>query len=179
MNVNIAILGAGPHGRQLATLCGTWGVTSTLFDDHLRGYEAVAIGAGRYPWIVGAAWPRVRRSIAESITDAEGPAAFYDGTVFYPGAQIGDDVVVGVHTHVQFNAVISHGCTVGDFVTVCPGVVLAGEVAVKDGVFLGANATVIHGGITIGEGATVGAGAVVIDDVEPFATVAGVPARVL
>jgi len=34
-------------------------------------------------------------------------------------------------------------------------------------------------GITIGKGAIVGAGAVVTHDVEPFAIVAGVPARFL
>jgi acetyltransferase-like isoleucine patch superfamily enzyme len=66
---------------------------------------------------------------------------------------------------------------VGSFVNICPGAVLAGEVTVEDDVFIGANATVIHGGITIGQGAIVGAGAVVIDNVPPGAVVAGVPAR--
>ena len=33
--------------------------------------------------------------------------------------------------------------------TVCPGAVLSGEVLVEEGVFIGANATVIHGGLTI------------------------------
>jgi acetyltransferase-like isoleucine patch superfamily enzyme len=43
-------------------------------------------------------------------------------------------------------------------------------------VWIGANA-VILGGVTIGEGAVVAAGAVVNQDVEPGAVVAGVPAR--
>jgi acetyltransferase-like isoleucine patch superfamily enzyme len=38
---------------------------------------------------------------------------------------------------------------------------------------------ILRQGITIGDDVTVGAGAVVIDDVEPGATVAGVPARPL
>jgi virginiamycin A acetyltransferase len=38
-------------------------------------------------------------------------------------------------------------------------------------------ATLVLGGITIGDGAIVGAGAVVAKDVEPFAIVAGNPAR--
>jgi galactoside O-acetyltransferase len=49
-------------------------------------------------------------------------------------------------------------------------------VRIGDGADIGTNATVLPG-ITIGEGAIVGAGAVVTDDVEPYAIVAGVPAR--
>lgn len=43
---------------------------------------------------------------------------------------------------------------------------------------IGANAVLLPG-ITVGKGAVVGAGAIVTCDVEPFAVVAGVPARVL
>lgn len=43
---------------------------------------------------------------------------------------------------------------------------------------IGTNATILPG-VTIGKGAIVGAGAVVVSDVEPFAVVAGVPARFL
>jgi acetyltransferase-like isoleucine patch superfamily enzyme len=41
---------------------------------------------------------------------------------------------------------------------------------------IGTNAVLLPG-VTIGKGAIVGAGAVVASDVEPFAVVAGVPAR--
>ncbi len=41
---------------------------------------------------------------------------------------------------------------------------------------IGTNATILPG-VTIGKGAIVGAGAVVVDDVEPFSVVAGVPAK--
>ena len=43
---------------------------------------------------------------------------------------------------------------------------------------IGVNAVILPG-VTVGKGAIVGAGAVVIDDVEPFTIVAGVPARLL
>jgi acetyltransferase-like isoleucine patch superfamily enzyme len=43
---------------------------------------------------------------------------------------------------------------------------------------IGVNAVILPG-VTIGKGALVGAGAVVTDDVPPFAVVAGVPARVM
>ncbi len=49
-------------------------------------------------------------------------------------------------------------------------------VRIGDRVFIGARAIILPG-VTIREGAVVAAGAVVTHDVEPFAIVAGVPAR--
>ncbi len=51
-----------------------------------------------------------------------------------------------------------------------------GDVTIGDRVWIGYRAIVLPG-VTIGEGAVVGAGAVVTKDVEPFAIVAGNPAR--
>jgi acetyltransferase-like isoleucine patch superfamily enzyme len=53
-----------------------------------------------------------------------------------------------------------------------------GTVTLEKDVFVGANAVVMPN-ITVGEGALVAAGAVVTHDVEPWAIVAGVPARVI
>jgi acetyltransferase-like isoleucine patch superfamily enzyme len=47
---------------------------------------------------------------------------------------------------------------------------------IGDHVFIGANAVVLMG-VTVGDHVVIGAGAVVTSDVEPFAIVAGVPAR--
>src|SRR5690606_13912745 len=51
-------------------------------------------------------------------------------------------------------------------------------VRVGDWADIGTNAILLPG-VTIGKGAIVGAGAVVVEDVPPFAIVAGVPARFL
>jgi len=51
-----------------------------------------------------------------------------------------------------------------------------GQVIIKDGAYVGANATLLEG-VTIGEESIVAAGAVVTKDVPPHSTVAGVPAR--
>lgn len=166
------MLGAGPHGHQLAAILRERGHRPTLYDDHLVGFPAIRKAPQDRPYVIGAAWPHVRARIASRLTMGEP-----DGPFVFPGVHIGDGATFGPHTHIEYGAVVSHGCQIGPFVTVCPGVVLAGEVTVGEGTFIGANATVIHGGITIGRYATIAAGAVVTRDVPGCVIVAGVPAR--
>lgn len=54
----------------------------------------------------------------------------------------------------------------------------AAGVTIEDDVLVGANAVVLPG-VTVGRGAVIGAGTVVNEDVEPYAIVAGSPARVV
>ncbi|MSS44404.1 CatB-related O-acetyltransferase [Anaerosalibacter bizertensis] len=52
------------------------------------------------------------------------------------------------------------------------------EVIIGNDVWIGSNA-IIMGGVKIGHGAIIGSGAVVTRDVEPYAIVGGVPARII
>lgn len=170
--MTVAVLGAGPHGRQLAELFKRWGHGVTMFDDDLPGLRPLAEADS--PIVIGAAWPWIRRQIRETVPDLD---PYNLGRVIFPGAQIGVDVRLGAHVHVLFNATVAHGCQIGDYVTICAGANLAGDVHVGAGALIGSGAVVIHGGITIGAGARIGAGAVVLEDVPEDATVVGVPAR--
>jgi acetyltransferase-like isoleucine patch superfamily enzyme len=181
----IAILGAGPHGQQIAALLKkTWfrGPQDVhLYDDSLPGFQPIADAFDPVYgccYTVGALWPKVRRTIRDKTPFPDSPA-WDSGRIIFPGVQIGHDAQLGEHVHVLYNAVVSHGCQVGDFVTICSGAVLAGEVTVEHGAFIGANATIRHGGITIGRNAIVGMGAVVVDDVPDNTKVVGNPAKVL
>ncbi|WP_081277550.1 CatB-related O-acetyltransferase [Bifidobacterium pseudolongum] len=53
-----------------------------------------------------------------------------------------------------------------------------GPIVVKDDVWIGFRATILSG-VTLGQGCVVGAGAVVCNDIPPYAVVGGIPAKVL
>ena len=107
---------------------------------------------------------------------------FLTGVEIHPGATIGRRFFID---H-GMGVVIGETVEVGDDVLMYKGVVLGGTSSepvkrhptVRDGVVLGTDA-VLLGDIVIGEGAKVGSGSVVVRDVPDFATVVGVPARVV
>lgn len=101
-----------------------------------------------------------------------------EGVVIYEGSSVTTNVQIGDHTHLNVGCVIQHDSMIGEFVQFSPGVFVNGDCTIGDDVFLGTGA-IITRGCEVGEGARVGAGAVVLDDVEPGATVVGVPARIV
>ncbi|MFC6835329.1 serine O-acetyltransferase [Halomarina ordinaria] len=102
------------------------------------------------------------------------------GVEIHPGATVGHRLFVD---H-GMGVVVGETAEIGDDVHMHHGVTLGGadsdpvkrHPTVEDDVLIGANATLI-GDITVGTGARVGAGAVVVEDVPPGTTVAGVPAK--
>jgi acetyltransferase-like isoleucine patch superfamily enzyme len=91
---------------------------------------------------------------------------------------IGASARLGRHTHFSWSGKIAHDCVLEDFVSIRPGVQLAGHVVVEDDCIIGSVAIVLEG-LTMGSGAMVGAGAVVTQDVPPGVTVVGMPARLV
>ncbi|MBL8530764.1 MAG: serine O-acetyltransferase [Hyphomonadaceae bacterium] len=98
----------------------------------------------------------------------------------HPAAQIGAGVFID-HAH---GIVIGETAVVEDDVSMLHSVTLGGtgkqagdrHPKIRRGVMIGAGAKVL-GNIEIGEGARIAAGSVVLSDVAPRCTVAGVPAR--
>lgn len=122
------------------------------------------------------------------------------------GATLCDDTVLGEGVVVGSNAWIGKGCQIESYTRIQHGAFIPNNTHIGKSVFIGPNATltddkypkagrlykpeppileddcsigaaaVLLPGVRIGRGATVGAGAVVVQDVPPFATVKGVPA---
>jgi acetyltransferase-like isoleucine patch superfamily enzyme len=90
------------------------------------------------------------------------------------GITIGDGVMIG-----PFAVIVSSDHELGR-----PGIPITSRdhvlspVAIGDDVLIGAHAVILKG-VTIGCGAVVAAGAVVSSDVEPYAVVAGIPAKII
>lgn len=103
---------------------------------------------------------------------------------------IDTEVIIGDNCKIQNGVSIYHGVQIGDDVFVGPNVCFTNDKVprafdsewsiiptfVKQGVSIGANATIVCG-ITIGEYAMVAAGSVVTKNVEPYSLVMGNPAK--
>ncbi len=111
--------------------------------------------------------------------------------VFGQNVTAGPDVTIGERCKVQNNVSLYKGIVLEDEVFCGPSMVFTNVInpragiekksefkttLVKKGATIGANATIVCG-ITIGEYALIGAGAVVREDVPPYALMVGVPAR--
>lgn len=115
---------------------------------------------------------RITSQFAKFLTGIEiHPAAKIAGGVFIDH---GEGVVIGETAEIEEGVIIYQGVTLGG----------TGKEkgkrhpTVKTGAIISAGAKVL-GGFTIGEYAKIGAGAVVLKEVPPYATVVGVPARVV
>ena len=114
-----------------------------------------------------------------------------DNCSFGQNVFISNDVIIGNKCKVQNNVSIYDAITIEDDVFCGPSMVFTNvynprsaitrkneyrQTIIKKGCTIGANATIICG-VTLGEYSFIGAGAVINKDVQPYALMAGVPAK--
>lgn len=141
---------------------------------NFKGFQAV-----QGHRIAHSLWTSDRRALAYHI---QSRVSEVFGVDIHPAAQIGSGVFIDHGTGV----VIGETAVVGDDVTILHGVTLGGtgkasgdrHPKIGRNVVIGANAQLL-GNIEIGERSRIGASSVVLKNVEPFSTVAGVPAQVV
>ncbi|MEM9795804.1 MAG: serine O-acetyltransferase [Pseudomonadota bacterium] len=104
------------------------------------------------------------------------------GVDIHPGAVVGKGIMID-HAH---SVVIGETAVVGNNVSMLHSVTLGGtgkedddrHPKIEDGVLIGAGAKVL-GNIRVGHCSRIAAGSVVLEDIPPMKTVAGVPARIV
>jgi serine O-acetyltransferase len=141
---------------------------------HFKGFHALE--AHR---VAHALWTQGRRALAYHLQDRVSEVF---GVDIHPAAVIGRGVFIDHGTGV----VIGETAVVGDDVSLLHEVTLGGtgkEVGdrhpkIGNGVLIGAGAKIL-GNVTVGNGSKVAACSVVLADVPPRSTVAGIPAKVI
>ncbi|WP_226780990.1 serine O-acetyltransferase [Oceaniglobus trochenteri] len=141
---------------------------------YFKGYQAVqAFRLGHWLWQQG------RHDLAYFL---QMRISEVFGIDIHPGARLGRGIMID-HAH---SIVIGETAVVGDNVSMLHSVTLGGtgkedddrHPKIGDGVLIGAGAKVL-GNIHIGHCTRIAAGSVVLEDVPPMKTVAGVPARIV
>ncbi|MEZ7813482.1 MAG: serine O-acetyltransferase [Paracoccaceae bacterium] len=139
-----------------------------------KGYQAIqAYRIGHWLWSEG----RVGLAYFVQMRVSE-----VFGVDIHPAARIGRCTMID-HAH---SIVIGETAVVGDNVSMLHSVTLGGtgkadgdrHPKIKNGVMIGAGAKIL-GNITVGHCSRIAAGSVVLQDVPPCSTVAGVPAKVV
>ncbi len=139
-----------------------------------KGYHALqAYRAAHFYWMDG------RRSLAKYLQSRISEVFAVD---IHPAARIGHGILIDHATGV----VVGETAVIEDYVSLLHEVTLGGtgkktgdrHPKVRRGVLISAGAKIL-GNVEVGEGAKVAAGAVVLEDVPPHTTVAGVPAKIV
>ena len=141
---------------------------------YFKGFQALQAHRVAH-WL----WQQGRRNLAYLIQMRTSEALGID---IHPGARIGKGIFID-HAH---SIVVGETAVVGDNVSMLHSVTLGGtgkededrHPKIENGVLIGAGAKVL-GNIRIGRCSRIAAGSVVLQDVPPCKTVAGVPARIV
>ncbi len=164
----VVIIGNGGHARDIQALTG-----HPMIPHHSEW-------DGHSPYIIGINDPQVRAKVAAEL----GGPGWSRGRFVHPTAYLGCGTThgssfIGDGTHINYGAMMTR-TDLGEYVTICPGAHISGDVTIGDRVLIGTGAVIAvpHAGchITIGDDAVVGAGAVVLHDI-PEGTWVGNPAR--
>ncbi|WP_299408976.1 serine O-acetyltransferase [uncultured Roseobacter sp.] len=141
---------------------------------YFKGYQAMqAYRVGHHLWQKG------HRDLAYFV---QMRVSEIFGVDIHPAARIGKGIMID-HAH---SIVIGETAVVGDNVSMLHSVTLGGtgkeeedrHPKIADGVLIGAGAKVL-GNITVGHCSRIAAGSVVLEEVPPCKTVAGIPARIV
>lgn len=141
---------------------------------YFKGYQAIQTHR-----FVHQLWVAGRKDFAHYLQSRSSQVFQVD---INPAARIGRGIMLDHAT----GFVVGETAVIGNNVSILQDVTLGGtgkaeedrHPKISDGVLIGAGAIVL-GNIRVGECARVGAGAVVVKDVPPHVTVAGVPARII
>jgi len=201
---NIAIIGAGGHGKVAALIASEQGWHVSFFDDAYPRFikcghwnvvgdlASLIVSENEYDVVFVAIGDNyIREKIQVTLSEA----GFDIATLVSAQATVSQFVTIGKGVLVVANAClnigcsindgaiintganIDHDCVIGAYSHVSPGVNLAGGVQIGERTWIGIGTSVIQNR-KIKENVIIGAGSVVINDIEKGVIAFGCPARI-
>jgi len=117
-------------------------------ESRIRVFERLTLAGYTFPYLIHP------KAVVEP------SAHIAEGVQILPLAYIGSDTRIGFGSIINYGAILSHDCSIGEYVNLSPGATLAGGVIVGDRSQIGMRATVnldleIGQAVRIGNGATI------------------------
>lgn len=98
------------------------------------------------------------------------------GCCIQPFVSVGPNTQIGNHVQIFAQSLIGHGAVLEDYSYVANNACIGADVHLKEGAYVGTNATTLEF-VTLGKWSITGIGAVVLRNVPDYAKVVGNPAR--
>jgi sugar O-acyltransferase (sialic acid O-acetyltransferase NeuD family) len=208
--LKLAVFGASGFSREVADILLTSGVKELVFVDlspiahQYFGFPIFdescvpKLKDQGFIFVIGVGDNKARKRIFEKFPSLPYPNFIHSsasmgfkqfdmlknrrGNIITAGVRFTNNIQIGDFGIYNLNSTVGHDCMIEDFVNLAPGVNISGNVHMKEGAYVGTNASIFQGKaidekLEIGAYATIGAGAVVLKSVKSFDTVVGVPAR--
>ena len=204
---DLIILGAGGYARQVcwvAQRCTEYSVLGmldeTIPEGEERYYNEILISSDFTSLLKGDSNPLLvcavgdiptrKRWVNQYGNEYEFASIIDPSSIIAPDASIGKNVVIlgetvcsvecviEDHVNINWQCLISHHVSIGEYTNISSGVKLTGRVTVGHSCDIGTNANTIPK-IHIGNGVVLGAGAVVTQNIPPHTTAAGIPAHII
>jgi sugar O-acyltransferase (sialic acid O-acetyltransferase NeuD family) len=208
MKQDLYIIGAGSVGGHLASNWDEYGEDFNLlgfFDDDKDKIDTVQYGhkvlgpvenalkLQSNSIVIGIAFPKIKKRIVDLLSvnstltyptfihkDAWVSAGteIGRGCIIYPGTSINYGCKIDDFVVMNMNCAIGHHTTIGKYTSLAPGVNTGGHTTIENIVDIGIGASTIQD-IKIGSNCVIGGQSMVITDIPPGKTVAGIPAKSL
>ena len=164
MDNSITLYGASGHGKVIIDMLNSSGIKiKSVIDDNPKLESILGIPVTKTSdfdisslgkTIISIGNNKIRKKLSKSLI-ADFAKAIHPSAVISPNSSIGEgtvvmarvainpDVIIGKHCIINTNATIEHDSLIADFVHICPGVSLAGNVTIGEGSLVGIGAVVI------------------------------------
>ncbi|XRB17781.1 3-oxoacyl-[acyl-carrier-protein] synthase III [Pseudoscourfieldia marina] len=195
---DIAILGAGAQGRQVAYVTTQAGMSiQSIFDTNPKP-EQMLFGmnvlkgtpSSQIPCIIGIGNNQTRKTLSSTHGHLSYATIIHPDTSFGENVTIGhgtyceamiavyDNVVLGRHCCINYACHIGRNVTIEDFCFIGAGSMIGDNCRVEQGAMIGMGATIAPGKI-VGSWSTIMVGSVVLSDVQAMTIVCGNPAQTI